>query len=263
MLAQILQPAPLDSWISPPLWWENFVPAWVAFFAALFRPFFATASMKAIRIMTAVIVGYATLVPFMNFFSTDVLAADPKSMLGAFLAVSPLTTLHFTWFNFWLAMYVLGGWFARDVQVQRVLRDMRWWLVIVIALAGFALEAVLGHEYGFVYWATTGHMPVVMYETGGYLPMMIPYVIISFKLNDVIKPESRLGRFVLRVSPTTLGTILVGWCFGTLLVRVYSPGRSPRCGRPCTRSAVRPYRSRWSGSSSARCGSPSSRWWSC
>ncbi|MGO1261123.1 MAG: hypothetical protein ACTMHX_05595, partial [Bifidobacterium mongoliense] len=27
MLAQILQPAPLDSWISPPLWWENFVPA--------------------------------------------------------------------------------------------------------------------------------------------------------------------------------------------------------------------------------------------
>ena len=318
MLAQILQPAPLDSWISPPLWWENFVPAcvpmflflsgyfglgramrdndwsksisnfwkniwywirwvllfsilvvlapglwpterpfagkslgdsllhllrslitpqngtitdnigpafffvgfaWVAFFAALFRPFFATASMKTIRIMTAVIVGYATLVPFMNFFSTDVLAADPKSMLGAFLAVSPLTTLHFTWFNFWLAMYVRGGWFARDVQVQRVLRDMGWWLVIVIALAGFALEAVLGHEYGLVYWATTGHMPGVMYETGGYLPMMIPYVIISFKLNDVIKPESRLGRFVLRVSPTTLGTILVGWCFGTLLVR--------------------------------------------
>ena len=35
MLAQILQPAPLDSWISPPLWWENFVPACVPMFLFL------------------------------------------------------------------------------------------------------------------------------------------------------------------------------------------------------------------------------------
>ena len=191
--------------------------AWLALLAPLFRPFIQSGNIKMIRTIVFVMLTMACVLPGVRLVAGYILANNPESLAAGFFAVlEPLQPSSFMWDNFWIPAFLLGGWFAVDREAQELIKKMSWTKTITISAALVIVHIVLEH-YGHIIGAPD-YQTLTSYSKGGWIFITAAYLMIAYKLNFVIREDSRLGRFIINYSSDTLGVMIAGWAFGPATV---------------------------------------------
>ncbi len=188
----------------------------------ILRPFFQTASIKSIRIVTFLVVLWMNILPGVRTIANDVLLTHPDSLIALFFSnFQPLAAQGMwsvEWDNFWVPMLMMGGWYAVDREFREKVLNMSWGKTIVIAAAGFCAFLILDSRWGLIpqTMLTTNGNNATSYWNGGYLPGSIALWLIFDKLNYSIKDDSAVGRFALNWGPDNVGIMLISYVFGTV-----------------------------------------------
>lgn len=203
--------------------WFIVVVAWLLLLAPLFRPFIQNRDIKSIRTIVAVLLVMGVVFPGIRLVAGDVLSKNPEStMAGFFSTLDPLQAQNFQYLSFFMVCFLIGGWFAVDTAAQDFVKKISWPVVGIIGVVAFFLQGIISHyAEGMI---VPGWETLTSYSYGGWIPATIFYLILAYKLNFVIKQDSRIGRFTQSFSKDTLGVMISGWAFGPyMLSSVFGP----------------------------------------
>ncbi|MFZ1381470.1 MAG: hypothetical protein WAS54_01615 [Scrofimicrobium sp.] len=190
--------------------------AWLALLAPVMRRFFHQGDMKMIRSTMVILTLFMVIFPFIRAAFTPAATAHPESILLSFGAtLNPLNWMLSSW---WIVCFMAGGWLAVDKAAQEFIRRMKWAVVIGLTVVALFIQGIVR------YYTIVGGAGLDDYTNGGWMFSSVMYVIIAYKLNFVIKPDSRVGRFTSSWGTDALGAMIVGWMFGpAMLTGVFGP----------------------------------------
>lgn len=193
--------------------------AWLALLAPVMRRFFHTGDMKMIRGVMAILALMMVILPFVRAaFTPAVEAHGDLSFVGFMATLDPLYAMGWTWSVWWIVCFMAGGWLAVDKGAQEFIRRMKWPVVIGLTVVALFIQGIVR------YYTIVGGAGLDDYTNGGWMFSSVMYVIIAYKLNFVIKPESGVGRFTSSWGTDALGAMIVGWMFGpAMLTGVFGP----------------------------------------
>lgn len=187
--------------------------AWMMLFSPLFRYFVHTVPVKALRVFTAIISLYLLVFPLVRTIGSAWLFNDPESLMATFLAgFEPFTTQQFTWDCFWIAYFLWGGLFVVDTQMQAAVKRISWPAITLAGIVAFLLTCA---QVWLILYNSDLSYAGLGYNMGSGILITCVYIVIAFKLNDVVVPESLVGRFVSTFSGDLLGVMTIGLMFGT------------------------------------------------
>lgn len=200
--------------------WFIMTLAWVSLLTVIFKPFIQTQNIKTIRKLMVVMFFTSCGLAFFRNFGYHLTVVDPESLFGQLLAnFNPLYTgaLGYVGIDSLTWMYLAGGWFAMDTEVKQKIKDMKWSKVVVIAVVLTLLQAAvtfISSKINLqVYYQTLDY-----YCNGGWIFGSSMFVLIAYKLNFVIKEDSKIGKFTMKYSPDLLGVMIMGWTFGPYML---------------------------------------------
>ncbi len=198
--------------------WFIIVMAWLMLLTPFLKGVVQSGNIKMVRTLAFMLAAFTMLPGAVRVLGDNILLANPDSSIGWFMSgFYPLYTnsLGFNITNCYIAIYLLGGWFAVDTKLQERIRNMKWRTAIILAIILFFAEAAYT-QFGstLTYPEATYWIILDWYDYGGWIFGTAMFVLIAFKLNDVISPDSKIGKFTLTFSGDTLGVMIAGWMFG-------------------------------------------------
>lgn len=198
--------------------WFIIVMAWLMLLTPFLKGVVQSGNIKMVRTLTFVLAGFTMVPGAIRAIGANVLLSNPDSTLGWFMnGFYPLYTVSggFTLGTHFVAIYLMGGWFAVDTALQERIKNMKWSMTTVVAAVLFLVEAwytQLGSTLTYpadAYWITLD-----WYDYGGWIFGTAMFVLVAFKLNDTITADSKIGKFTTAFSSDTLGVMIAGWMFG-------------------------------------------------
>lgn len=180
---------------------------WMILLSPLFKGLFHNGNIKAAHAIVLIITLFSVVFNCIRCIGGEIILANPDSTLGSVLSTfNPISTAQFTWFDFWEVYFLWGGLFATDKELQERVKHIPWLVVALLALVAYVVQNIIFYNW---LWATS------LYNQGAGIFLCIVYIMFAYKMNGILKEDSKLGHFIIKYTPDTLGVMTMHLMFGT------------------------------------------------